>query len=204
VSSRVSCSLLIREKAPLKKEKTVDVITAITGRRSIRQYKGDPIEDGDLAEVLEAVRWAPSWANTQSWEIIIVKDPEAKRKLADTLPAGNPACSSFNEAPVVIVACARRGKAGYFKGAAVTDKGDWYMFDVALAMQNLTLAAYARGLGTVLVGFFDANKVAHLLNIPEDVAVVAMTPLGYPDREAKPTPRKALHDFVSYDTFGCR
>ena len=182
----------------------MDVITAITGRRSIRQYKGDPIEDGDLAEVLEAVRWAPSWANTQSWEIIIVKDPEAKRKLADTLPAGNPACSSFNEAPVVIVACTRRGKAGHFKGAAVTDKGDWYMFDVALAMQNLTLAAYARGLGTVLVGFFDANKVAHLLNIPEDVAVVTMTPLGYPDREAKPTPRKALHDFVSYDTLGCR
>jgi nitroreductase len=182
----------------------VDVITAITGRRSIRKYKGDPIEDRDLAEVLEAVRWSPSWANTQSWEVVIVKDPETKRKLADTLPAGNPACSSFSEAPIVIVACARRGKAGYFKGKAVTDKGDWYMFDVALAMQNLTLAAYARGLGTVLVGFFDANKVAHLLDIPEEVAVVAMTPLGYPDGEANPTPRKPLHDFVSYGMCGCR
>jgi nitroreductase len=182
----------------------VDLLTAITGRRSIRKYKGNPIDDGELAAVLEALRWAPSWANTQAWEIVIVKDPETKRKLADTVPAGNPACSSFNEAPVVIVACARLGKAGYFKGAAVTDKGDWYMFDVALAMQNLILAAYARGLGTVLVGFFDANKVAHLLNIPEEVAVVAMTPLGYPDGEAKPTPRKALQDFVSYETFGCR
>ena len=182
----------------------MDVITAITGRRSIRHYKGDPVEEGDLAAVLEALRWAPSWANTQCWEIIVVKDPVAKRKLADTLPAGNPACSSFDAAPVVIVACARRGKAGYFKGTAVTDKGDWYLFDVALALQNLTLAAYARGLGTVLVGFFDANKVAHLLNIPEDVSVVAMTPLGYPDGEAKTTPRKALNDFVSYNTFGCR
>ncbi len=182
----------------------MDLITAITGRRSVRKYTGDPVKESDVAAVLEALRWAPSWANTQSWEIVIVKDPETKRKLGETLPAGNPACSSFNEAPVVIVACARRGKAGYFKGTAVTDKGDWYMFDVALAMQNLTLAAYARGLGTVLVGFFDAEKVAHLLNIPEEVAVVAMTPLGYPDGEVKPTPRKALHDFVSYETFGCR
>ena len=182
----------------------MDLLSAITGRRSIRKYTAKPVEDGDLEEVLEALRWAPSWANTQSWEIVVVKDPETKRKLGDTLPAGNPACSSFDEAPVVIVACARRGKAGYFKGNAVTDKGDWYMFDVALAMQNLTLAAYALGLGTVLVGFFDANKVAHLLNIPEEVAVVAMTPLGYPAGEAKPTPRKALDDFVSYDTFGGR
>lgn len=182
----------------------MDVITAIKGRRSVRRYNGDPIEERDLAEVLEAARWAPSWANTQSWEFIVVKDPETKKKLAETVPPSNPAFPSITEAPVVIVACARRGTAGYFKGKAVTDKGDWYLFDVALAMQNLTLAAYARGLGTVLVGFFDANRAAQLLTIPEGISVVAMTPLGYPAGEAQPTPRKALRDFVSYGAFGCR
>jgi nitroreductase len=104
----------------------------------------------------------------------------------------------------VIVACAQVGKAGYFKGKAVTDKGDWYMFDVALAMHSLTLAAHARGLGTVHIGFFDAQEVARLLEIPESVAVVEMTPLGYPDGTVKPPPRKALRDFVSYEKFGLR
>lgn len=182
----------------------MDLMAAITGRRSIRKYTGAPVEEGDLVAVLEALRWAPSWANTQCWEIIIVRDPDTKAKLADTLPAGNPASSAITEAPVVIVACATRGKAGYYKGTAVTDKGDWYLFDVALAMQNLALAAYARGLGTVLVGFFDAGKVADLLNLHDDLAVVAMTPLGYPDGAAKPTPRKPLTEFVSYERYGRR
>ena len=182
----------------------MDVITALKERRSIRKYKPDAIADLDLGEVLEAARWAPSWANTQCWELIIVKDSSTKKKLAETMPSGNPACSALSEAPVVIVACAQKGKAGYFKGKAVTDKGDWYMFDVALAMHNLTLAAHARGLGTVHIGFFDAKEVARLLEVPENIAVVEMTPLGYPDGTVKPPPRKALHDFVSYEKCGTR
>ncbi len=182
----------------------MDVITALRERRSIRKYKPDAIADNDLTAVLEAARWAPSWANTQCWELIIVKDNDTKKKLAETVPSGNPACSALREAPVVIVACAQVGKAGFFKGKPVTDKGDWYMFDVALAMHNLTLAAHARGLGTVHVGFFDAKEVSRLLEVPENVAVVEMTPLGYPDGTVKPPARKPVQDFVSYEKFGSR
>ena len=165
----------------------MDVITALKERRSIRKYKPDAITDMDLEEVLEAVRWAPSWANTQCWELIVVKDSDTKKKLSETMPSGNPACSALREAPIVIVACAQVGKSGYFKGKPATDKGDWCMFDVALAMHSLTLAAHARGLGTVHVGFFDAKEVARLLEVPEDVTVVEMTPLGYPDEYHKTT-----------------
>jgi nitroreductase len=182
----------------------MDVITALKERRSIRKYKPDAITDMDLAEVLEAVRWAPSWANTQCWELIVVKDSDTKKKLSETMPSGNPACSALREAPIVIVACAQVGKSGYFKGKPATDKGDWCMFDVALAMHSLTLAAHARGLGTVHVGFFDAKEVARLLEVPEGVTVVEMTPLGYPDGTIKPPSRKTLNDFVSYETFGSR
>jgi nitroreductase len=180
----------------------MEVMKAIKERRSIRKYKTDPLSDSDLTDVMEAARWAPSWANTQCWELIVVKNPDTKRKLAETLPTGNPAFSSFTEAPVVIIACAQLGKAGYYKGKAGTDKGDWYMFDVALAMQNLTLAAHAKGLGTVHVGFFDAKKVAKLLAIPEEIVVVEMSPLGHPAQEMKATSRKELHDFISYEKFG--
>ena len=180
----------------------MEVMQAIKERRSIRKYKSDPVSDSNLTEVLEAARWAPSWANTQCWEFIVVKNTETKKKLAETLPSGNPAFSTFTEAPIVIVACAQLGKAGYFKGKAGTDKGDWYMFDVALAMQNLTLTAHAKGLGTVHVGFFDAKEAARILEVPEGIVVVEMTPLGYPAGEAKVTSRKALHDLISYEKFG--
>ena len=182
----------------------MEVTKAIKERRSIRKYKSDPLSDSDLSEVLEAARWAPSWANTQCWEFIVVKNYETKKKLAETLPSGNPALSSLIEAPVVIVACAQLGKAGYYKGKSGTDKGDFYMFDVALAMQNLTLAAYAKGLGTVYVGFFDAKEVMRILEVPEGIVVVAMTPLGFPAEEAKVTSRKKLQEFISYEKFGSR
>jgi nitroreductase len=76
------------------------------------------------------------------------------------------------------------------------------MFDVGIAMQNLALAAYALGLGTVHVGLFNAELVAQILSVPPDVAVVEMMPLGYPDEERSPPPRKELHEFVFDNLYG--
>ena len=60
----------------------MDTIEVIKTRRSIRQYKDTPVTDEQLTAVLEAVQWAPSWANTQCWEMVVVKDPAVKEKLA--------------------------------------------------------------------------------------------------------------------------
>ena len=84
----------------------------------------------------------------------------------------------------------------------MTDKGDWFMFDTALAMHNLVLAAHALGLGTVYVGAFDSFAAAEILGVPEGYSVVSMTPLGYPDEEPGPRPRKELDEIVFYDKFG--
>ena len=177
---------------------------AIKGRRSIRQYKQAAVSDEDLQFILEAARWAPSWANTQCFEFIMVRDFELRKRLAETLPGGNPAIPAFTQTPVVIVACAHKEKAGYFKAAPATDKGDWLMFDTALAVQNLTLAAYSLGLGTVHVGFFDTAKVKEILNVPATVEVVELLPLGVPDEEARPPKRRAVEEFVFYDQYGAR
>ena len=182
----------------------MDVFTAIRERRSIRKYKPDPVAGEIMQEILDAARWAPSWANTQCWEVIIVSNPETKQKLSATLPQGNPARDAVCQAPLVVVACAGTEKAGYYKGKPATDKGDWYMFDVALAMNNLTLAAHARGLGTVHVGLFDAPAVAAILEVPPGIAVVELLPLGYPDGQPARTARKDLAAFVSHEHYGCR
>jgi nitroreductase len=177
---------------------------AIRSRRSIRHYQATAVDDKTLELVLEAARQAPSWDNTQCWQFIVVRDAGNRNKLADMLPRTNPATKAIREAPVVIVACAELGKAGYLGGKLSSDKGDWYMFDVALAMQNLVLAAQSLGLGTVYIGWFDEEKTASFLGVPEGYRVLAMTPLGYPDQHPRARPRKKLAEIVSYEKFGLR
>jgi len=188
----------------------MDVMESIRTRRSIRRYKPDVVPDDVLEAVLEAARWAPSWKNTQCARFIVVRDAVLKDALAECLlqisvPDGkrdNPSKKAIIGAPVVIVGCALLGKSGYDAGEPATDKGDWYMFDVALAMQNLALAAHALGLGTVQVGQFDAARVTALLGIPEGHAVVSLTPLGYPEQEGKNPGRKELSEIVFHEKYG--
>jgi len=186
----------------------MDVMEAIKTRRSIRRYKTARVSKKNIELVLEAARWAPSWANTQCWRFIVVRDKKIKIELAAALTTDskvndvNPADKAVRTAPVVIVACAELGVSGYYHTEPATDKGDWYMFDVALAMQNLALAAHSIGLATVHVGSFDAKKAANILEVPEGFCVVEMTPLGYPDQIRNPRPRKELSEIVSYDKFG--
>jgi len=182
----------------------VDTLEAIKTRRSIRRYKNDPVEESKLTQVMEAARWAPSWANTQTWRFIIIKSDAVKQELAGALSMNNPATNAIRTAPVVIVICSELKRAGFYRGEASTPRGDWFMFDAGLAMENLALAAHALGLGTVHVGAFDQKKVETILGVPEGYAVVEMTPLGYPDGEARLTPRKELADIVFNEKFGTK
>jgi nitroreductase len=179
----------------------MDLMEAIKGRRSIRKYKPDPVSEEAIQKIIEAVRWSPSWANTQCWEVILVKDPLMKSELANTLTPTNPARSSMAEAPLVVVLCGKKGTSGFKKGEAATVKGDWLMFDTGIAMQNLCLAAHALGLGTVIVGLFDHRKAEEILGVPQDVEVVAMTPLGHPAAQGSAPKRKEVSEFVFSDKY---
>ncbi len=186
----------------------MDIFEAISTRRSIRKYKTDPVDDRTVETILEAARQAPSWANTQCWRFIVVRNSDTKTQLAEALLSFNPAqkpnaYDAVKNAPVVIVAVAEKGVSGSYGGKTTTDKGDtWYMYDVALAMENLSLAAAASGLGTVHLGLFDVPKVASILGIPDSYAVVTMTPLGYPEVQPSPRPRKELTEIVFHEKFG--
>ena len=182
----------------------MNCIDAIKGRRSVRSYRPDPIPEETVHALLEVVRWSPSWANTQCWEVIVVRDAEVKKLLAETLSSTNPARKGIMQAPITLALVAIEGKAGFFKGEAATDKGDWYMFDCGIAIQNLCLAAHAEGLGTVIVGAFDAAKAAEVLQVPSDRAVVAMTPLGFAETTPSPPKRKEMETFVFYERYGER
>lgn len=180
----------------------MELYRAITERRSIRRYKSDKIDEALLGKLLDAAQWAPSWAHTQCVEVVVVDDPAVKAKLQTAVGERNPAYRAMAEAPLAVAFVAKKNRAGFKKGEAATPRGDWFMFDTALSMQNFMLAAHAEGLATVCVGLFDIAAAAEALCLPEGVDVVALTPLGYPDMTANVPGRKERSEFLHRNVYG--
>jgi len=119
----------------------------------------------------------------------------------------SPVATAINTVPAVIVICAEMSKSGCRPGAEpngepVTDKGDWFMFDTALAVQNMVLAAHALGLGTVIIGAFDAKEAEKALGVPDGYRVVTLFPVGVPGQEGKAPPRKEIAEITFKDKWG--
>lgn len=177
------------------------LMEAIKERRSIRKYEDKEVPEALLKQVLEAVQWAPSWANTQCWEIIVVKDQETKRQLQETMGKGNPSTKTIVDVPVILAVCGKLKSSGYYKDQVTTKFGDWLLFDLGLATQNLCLAAHDAGLGTVIVGLFDHDKAAQILAVPEGYELVALIPLGYPAKISSAPKRREIAEFTHIGTF---
>ena len=164
-----------------------ETIDTIMNRRSIRKFQSQPVADEDLLSIIEAGRQAPSAANRQPWHFVVVKSEDQRRKLAE-------ACSGQTWIGDAGVLVAGIGKPG------VNEK--WYAVDVAIAMQNMILAATALGYGTCWIGAFDQERVKSLLGVPEDMRVVALTPIGVSADTPEARPRQPLSEFVSLDRYG--
>jgi len=170
--------------------------------RSIRMYKDRPVPAEILEQVLEAVRWAPSWANTQCWEVVVVQDPQVKNELQATMPPkGNPAFKAVGQAPVVLALCAKTQSSGFYKEIELTRFGDWLMYDLGIANQNLCLMAHSLGLGTVIVGVVDHDKAREVLQLPQGYELVTLIPLGYPAKIGSAPKRREVSDFVHCDSW---
>ena len=177
------------------------LMDAIRNRRSVRRYRPDPIPDTAIETILDAARWAQSWANTQCWEIVVVRDQGVKDRLRQAIPEGNPAARCIQAAPVVLAVCGKRNLSGFYQGVAVTRFGDWLLFDLGIVAQNIALAAHDLGLGTVVLGLFDHDAARLTLAVPEGCDVVALMPLGYPVAPTAPPPRRPVSEFTHNDHF---
>ncbi|HHT17785.1 MAG TPA: nitroreductase [Papillibacter sp.] len=163
---------------------------AILARRSIRKYSDRPIEPEKLVTVLEAARLAPSATNGQNWRFIVVQD---KEKLAELVQAADNQ-KFVGEAPAAIIACATSRRV--MSCGQPTDT-----VDCSIAMSFILLQAQELGLGTCWLGRFNADLVKQICEIPEEVSVIAMTPLGYPAETPDPRPRKAPDEVIRFDSF---
>ena len=168
----------------------MNVMEAIKGRTSIRQYLEKPIEQEKLNQVLEAARLAPSAGNGQNWKFLVVQDYDLRQKMIE-------ACNNqsfVGQAPAILVTIGT-------KPVIMSNKQPMDAVDLSIAMSFMILEAYELGLGTCWLAAFDQDAVKKLLNIPDEVSVVAVSPLGYPAVPPSPRPRKAMEELVCYDTY---
>ena len=167
------------------------LMETIIGRRSIRAYDSSkPVEKEKIEAVLEAARLAPSARNRQKWRFIVVTDPGLREKMFD-------ACNNqgfMKQAPAIIVACGQ-------EPGMMTCEQPVDTIDVSIAFSFIILKAHEEGLGTCWLGNFNKDKVKAVLNIPDDVSVVAVTPLGYPAESPDARPRVALGEIVSWEEY---
>jgi len=148
----------------------------IRSRYSVRAYKPDPVEAEKLEEVLEAARLAPTAANRQPFQIIVIHTKGREKELQQIYRR-----EWFTQAPLLICACGVPRQAWTRE-----DKRRYLDVDVAIVMDHLILAAANLGLGTCWVAAFNANAARKLLNLPAEVEPLIFTPLGYPADQPGP------------------
>lgn len=168
----------------------MDLYDAVRRRKSVRSFLPRPVEREKLDRVLDAARLAPSARNTQEWRFVVVEDGETRKRIAEAASSQQ----FVAEAPVVLACCAetdhRLMRCGHPS----------FAIDVAIAIDHLTLAATAEGLGTCWVGSFNADELRTILGIPPTVEVIELLPLGYPvDGNEKPKDRLGIEKIVYFE-----
>lgn len=167
-------------------------VDAIRKRRSVRKYEEAEVSDEQLGQVLETLRYAPSWANMQGWHVMVVRDAGIRAKVSEALEA-NPGQKAVAAAPVLIVVCMDPEASGSLPGR------DYFMVDAGILMDHIMLEAADLGLGTVFIGMFDEDKVRAALGVPDKYRIVGLTPLGVPAKIPGERPRNELDDIVHWE-----
>jgi len=199
---------------------------AMDTQRAIRRLKPDPVDDGIILRLIDLALRAPTASNAQSWEFIVVRDPQIKKKLANLnrqvwrlysrvgrwatrhdasrrrmLSAVQWQADHFEEIPVLVVACLKGTYIPFLHISAAS-----YFGSIFPAVQNLLLAARATNLGATLttIPLWNLIAVRRILGLPWSITPCAVIPLGWPLGRYGPTTRKTVHEVVSFDRFGNR
>ena len=175
----------------------MDILKAIKERQSVRGYLDKTIPKEVLDRVLETARLAPTAANKQPFKLILVTDKQTKSKLV----RASREQTFIAEAPIVVVGCAFSEESYQNIGGTRTSEE----IDLSIVFDHLMLQAAEEGLGTCWIGAFDEEKVKAILNIPSNVKVIGLTPLGYPSgkesKSGKHLERKPLSKIVLYEKY---
>lgn len=174
----------------------------IRQRRSIRKFKPEPVDHALLAEVVETASYAPSWKNTQVARYIAVEGGLKDQIAAQCTGAYPRNGEIIAGAPLLVAVAFVTGRSGFERdGSFSTPKGSfWQAYDAGIATEAFCLAAWDRGLGSVVLGIFDEAKAAALLKLPQGMELAALIPVGYPDEAPKAPKRKPAEELLSFQS----
>lgn len=179
----------------------MNVKECIETRRSIRKFKPEAVSHEEIEKIVAAASYAPSWKNTQTARYIVIEDKAVIQKIADE------GCMNFAYNQKTLSGCSTllilssvAKRCGYERdGSFSTSKEDkWEMFDAGIAAQTFMLAANELGIGTVVLGIFDEEKVKEIIGLPDTQNVSALIAMGYPDEIPNTPPRKTVEDLLTY------
>jgi len=162
----------------------------IAARYSVRAYRPDPVEDEKLEAVLEAARLAPTAANRQPFQLIVMHTAGREKEIGKIYRR-----PWFVQAPLVIGVCAISSLAWVRE----SDRFNARLIDAAIVADYLILAAADLGLGTCWVAAFDVEAARDVMKLPDEAEPVIFTPLGYPADQPGPKTRKPLNELVRYE-----
>jgi nitroreductase len=169
----------------------MDFKEVIIKRQSTRDFTDQPVSDDQLNAILEAARIAQSGCNFQPWKFVVVKNSQVKKQLMQA--ANNQ--PHVGQAPVIIAAVALD------PGRMMPCEVPACAVDLAIAVENMALAAVDQGLGSCWIGAFSQNIVKKILGVPDEYMVDALLPVGYPKQVREKSPRKSMAEIVCYDRF---
>lgn len=172
----------------------------IKNRRSIRHFTSQVVDHELLNEIIETASYSPSWKNTQIVRYIAIEGAMKDKIAAECCDAYPNNGSIISGAPLLIAVTYIKGRCGFERDGSysTTKEASWQMFDSGIATQSFCLAASEKGLGSVILGIFDSNKAASLLELSDDRELVTLIPVGYPAEEPVAPKRKPVDELLSY------
>lgn len=171
----------------------MELYEGLLTRRSIRRWKDEQIDDGDIKDMLRAAMFAPSAHNLRNWEFVVVTDQKQKDRLSEVQPY----VKVVKNAPVVIIVC---GDTSPSREAEA-----FWVQNCSAAMQNLLLAAHAKGFGGVWCGLHplaDAEMaVQEILGLPSHINPLGVYAFGHPERDTVRQPERFDEKKIHYNKF---
>ena len=163
----------------------MEALECIKTRRSVRKFTEEAVSREQMAEVVAAAAYAPSWKNTQTARYHFVTNKEKIARLAsDCMMDFAYNQKTASHAPALVILTTITGRSSTSKGT------HWQSFDAGIAAEAFCLAAHAHGLGTVIMGVFEESEVRKVIELPEGEEVAAIIAIGHPAEQPQAPARK--------------
>ena len=167
----------------------MEVYECVQTRRTVRNFKPDPLPEDLVFRIVQAGRWAPSSSNSQPWHFIVVQNRDTLTALGEIATQGR----FIAQAPLAI--------------AIVMDNATRPQLDAGRAIQQMELVAWSEGLGTCFVGVRaedQQREIKELLGIPAELELITLLPFGYRAEgdTGRGVPRKPLSEIAHRERFG--